>query len=286
MMILDGHIHVREMGGDAAAFVEQMNDAGIDGGAVVSYSPPSFRGAEGDDSEARLDDVLRWTDGHDLLFPLFWIDPLEAGASGQVAAAVERGVAGFKVIPSRHEPGDERAMPVYRQIAAAGKPILFHSGILWDGRPSGNFCRPCNYEALLEVDGLRFAVAHISWPWIDECIAVYGKFLNARSNRPDLSVEMFIDLTPGTPPIYRRDALTKLFTVGYDVAHNVIFGLDCCTNDYNVSWATQWIERDNAIYDERDLPDDVREQVFGANLRRFVGAGEVEVDHRPLRPAE
>lgn len=28
---------------------------------------------------------------------------------------------------------------------------------------------------------------------------------------------MFLDLTPGTPEIYRRDLLTKLFTIGYDV---------------------------------------------------------------------
>ena len=75
--------------------------------------------------------------------------------------------------------------------------------------------------------GLRFALAHVSWPWVDECLAVYGKFLNALTRRRELSVEMFIDTTPGTPRIYRQEVLTKLMTIGYDVEHNILFGTDC-----------------------------------------------------------
>ena len=56
-------------------------------------------------------------------------------------------------------------------------------------------------------------MGHCSWPWYDECIAVYGKFLNGVANDQD-APEMFFDLTPGTPRIYREDLLTKLFTVG------------------------------------------------------------------------
>ena len=41
-------------------------------------------------------------------------------------------------------------------------------------------------EAGFDIPGLRFCCAHISWPWCEECVAVYGKFLNAltRSDRP------------------------------------------------------------------------------------------------------
>ena len=71
---------------------------------------------------------------------------------------------------------------------------------------------------------MRFSLAHISWPWCDELIAAYGKILNASASRADYRGEMFVDITPGTPTIYRREALTKLFTVGYDIQDNVIFG--------------------------------------------------------------
>ncbi len=73
-------------------------------------------------------------------------------------------------------------------------------------------------------------MGHCSWPWYDECIALYGKFLNALEK--DGAPEMFFDLTPGTPVIYRRDLLTKLFTVGYDVPDNI--SEDDC-NSWNVN---------------------------------------------------
>ena len=78
----------------------------------------------------------------------------------------------------------------------------------------------------------------MSWPWCDEMIAVYGKSQAVRSMRSRPAAEMFIDTTPGTPVIYRREALTKMFTVGYAVEHNIFFGGDCRAQTYNSRWAT------------------------------------------------
>ena len=58
-------------------------------------------------------------------------------------------------------------MKVYNEIAKHEKPVLFHSGILWDGLNSSSTTSP-RFEALLEVNGLKFALAHVSWPWHDE----------------------------------------------------------------------------------------------------------------------
>jgi predicted TIM-barrel fold metal-dependent hydrolase len=162
-------------------------------------------------------------------------------------------------------------MAVFGEIAERQRPILFHSGILWDGKPSSTYNRPVEFEVLLDVDGLRFALAHISWPWWHELIAVYGKFLSAARKRPDLSVEMFIDTTPGTPPIYRQRVLQDLLTVGYDVQGNIIFGTDCAANDYDLARAQGWIERDNAIFQALDIPEDVVKNIFAENLKRFLG---------------
>ena len=89
--------------------------------------------------------------------------------------------------------------------------------------------------------------------------------------RPDLALEMFVDLTPGTPVIYRQEVLTKLFTVGYDVENNILFGTDNGTGDYNVTWARQWMERDNAIYKQLGLKPEVTGKVYSQNLTRFLG---------------
>ena len=287
-MILDGHIHIGRGDPNPTDLAEKMQVAGAAGGVIISMPPVCFlpsddrvpSDARPDDmpvwgapaaADERLDNLFAWTDGPAEFFPFFWIDPTEDDAVDQVARAVERGVAGFKVICSHHYPGDERAMGVYRAIAEADKPMLFHSGILWDGKPSSNYSRPAGFEDLLPVPRLRFALAHISWPWCDECLAVYGKFRAAKQRRPSLSCEMFIDTTRGTPLIYRRDALTKLFTVGYELEGNVFFGSDCMTGSYGVERTRDTIRFDRDVLAELGLSDAVQEQVFSGNLRRFLG---------------
>ena len=271
-MTLDGHIHIDNGPEDREDFVRRMHKAGVDGGILLSPAPACSAGAIHTASPLeRLEKVLFWCEAGPNLYPFYWIDPTETDALKQVNLAVSKNIAGFKVICSTHDPGDPRAMRTYQAIADAGRPILFHSGILWDGKPSSPHNRPANFEALLDVKGLRFALAHISWPWTDECIAVYGKFQDAMHQHEDLNVEMFIDTTPGTPPIYRRDALTRLFTVGYDVAHNVIFGSDNHANQYNSDYARTWIERDRAILAEIGVDEATVDNVFGENLKRFLG---------------
>ena len=272
-MVLDGHIHLSHPSEDRRGFPRRLADAGVDGGIVISPPPPCFPFlGEMLPAARRLDAVLECTAASPRLFPFYWIDPTEDDAAEQVAAAVGRGITGFKVICNHFFPGDERALPVYRAIAASGRPMLFHSGILYDGMVSSRYNRPAEFEPLLDVDGLRFAMAHISWPWCDELIAVYGKFQAARHARPELAVELFIDITPGTPPIYRRDALTKLFTVGFDIRRNVLFGTDSRVAGYLSEPVREMIERDAAIYGELGLDDDTRRGIFGENLLRFVGA--------------
>jgi predicted TIM-barrel fold metal-dependent hydrolase len=175
-------------------------------------------------------------------------------------------------------------MEVFAAVARTGKPLLSHSGILWDHKASGRYCRPVNFEPLLGIPDLRFALAHMSWPWTDECIAVFGKFLAACRHRPELSAEMFIDITPGTPPIYRSEALTRLCTVGYHVEHNVQFGTDCNANAYRGEWARDWIDRDNTIYDELGLSAEMRDNIYSGNLLRFLGLSEAQIEHRRPSP--
>jgi predicted TIM-barrel fold metal-dependent hydrolase len=285
--ILDGHIHLASESMQPAALLDEMSVAGISGGLLISQRPASFRRTDAPPASvaaARLQHVLDWCAPGSNLYPFFWIDPLELDALDQVALAVARGIAGFKVICNRFPPSHPAALATFRAIAAAGRPILFHSGILWDGTPSAEFCRPAGFEALLDVPGLRFALAHIGWPWCDELIAVYGKLLNAQGDGRSAPIEMFVDITPGTPPIYRRRALTDLFGAGYDVADNVIFGSDCHAPGYNAAWASEWLRRDEEILASLDLGPDVLGKVRGGNLLRFLGVSGREVARAIPRP--
>ncbi len=284
---LDGHIHIAEGPADPAGLLAGLERAGFQGGLLISLPPPSFPWvAAPRPFGERLEGLLAWKGGAESLYPFLWIDPLEEDVLEQMAKAGRRGVSGFKVICNRFEPGHPRALEVFRAAARDHKPILFHSGILWDGQVSSRYNRPEGFEALLEVEGLTFCLAHIGWPWCDELIAVYGKFLNASGRNPALSVEMYVDLTPGTPPIYRREALAKLFTVGYDVQRNVIFGSDCNTGGYNAGWTREWVERDGAIYREIGLGEQALERIYSRNLQRFLGLIRDSTPRRAPRPGE
>ena len=286
-MLLDGHVHITSDKGSPSAFGAQLTRAGMDGALLISLPPPlAGRKPDGVPADRRIAQVLEYTEGRPNMFPFLWIDPMDDEVFGQIDEAAERGIAGFKVICHGYYPGDDRAMRVFRHVAAKGKPILFHSGILWDGQPSSRYNRPAEFEALLDVPGLRFSLAHIGWPWCDELIAVYGKFLNAYSRKPDLGVEMFVDVTPGTPEIYRRQALTKLFGVGYDVEDNVVFGSDCSADPYNDRWTRDWVARDRAIYEEIGVSESAQEKIFCGNLLRFVGLSRKEVKRKILTPAD
>ncbi len=274
-MIFDGHIHIHAGKANRPAFQDGLAMAGVSGGLVISESPNCFRkGApSGDaaDARKRLDGLFERTHGILELYPFFWIDPLEEDAEEQVTLACGYGVQGFKIICDRYYPYDSRPMEIIRKIAAKGKPILFHSGILWDGKFSSLYNKPVNFEALIEVEGLRFSLAHASWPWCDECIALYGKIRDAKASGNGPNVEMFIDITPGTPEIYRRELLTKLYTVGYDVENNVVFGTDCVYDSYTGNWAKRWIDMDTSIYGDLKLEQEAVSKVFALNLRRFIG---------------
>ena len=284
-MILDGHIHINAKTPDRQSFLQGIEKAGICGGTVLSQSPQCFRKdapiSTSESAKQRLEGLLQRTAGDPNLFPFFWIDPLEEDAEDQVDTACKAGVLGFKVICDRYYPYDPRPMEVFRKIATTGKPILFHSGILWDGKFSSIYCRPAGFEALIDIKGLKFSLAHASWPWIDECIALYGKFLNAESGEGP-STEMFIDITPGTPEIYRRELLTKLYTVGYDIENNIVFGLDCSFDTYADVWANKWLKIDNAIYNDLGINKAHVDKVFSGNLLRFVGACDQRISHRTI----
>ncbi|MFA6569081.1 MAG: amidohydrolase family protein [Victivallales bacterium] len=270
--MLDLHVHITTKIIRKTDFINKLEVIGAGEAVLLSLPPGSFFNAKGKDPfHERLNNVLKWCDGVKSLHPFFWIDPLADDAANQVDTACGKGIAGFKVICDRFYPSDDKAMKIFKLIARRAKPILFHSGILWDGKVSSKYNHPMEFECLLELPKLRFALAHVSWPWCDELLAVYGKFLNALSLKPEDSPEMFIDTTPGTPAIYREETLKKLYTIGYDIQNNIVFGSDSNAAEYNLKWVREWYCRDRKILRKLKLNDAAIEKYFSGNAKRFLG---------------
>lgn len=271
MQIFDMHIHGRNTKPDPQFMLKEMEKAGIYGGCVFSNSPKENNPLKGSSYEERIKEVFGWTNGYEgRLFPILFINPYEDGIISKVEDAVGKGIDGFKMICTNYYVYEDACMKVLEKIASLNKPVLFHTGILWGGQVSSNYNRPLNFEHLLAIKNLRFSMGHCSWPWVDECIALYGKFLNALVTGTN-SAEMFFDITPGTPPIYREELLRKLYFVGYDVPDNIMFGTDASAGTYRAQWAQKWLSLDGEILDKYKIPERLRQKMYHDNVLRFLG---------------
>lgn len=279
MKIFDMHIHIWDQEPDPNVLLSNMDAAGIYGGCVMSRPPMEYDQSIGSAFDFRLQEVLTCCSfAPERLFPVLWIHPDEENITQKVKNAAEQGICAFKIICNNFYIYEQRCMDLLRVIASLDKPVLFHSGILWDGTPSSQYNRPINFESLIGITGLRFSLGHCGWPWIDECIALYGKFMNASAKNPN-NAEMFLDLTPGTPEIYREELLKKLFTLGYDVEDNLLFGTDNLAHTYSTNWAKNWLNTDRRIMDAYGVSKGVRQKMHNGNLMRFLGITREAVSH-------
>jgi len=281
MKIIDSHIHMHvgldeDLDALREKYLQDIAKAGVSATQIMSPHPTRYNMT----FEERLETVFKFCNNNENLFPFYWINPMADDFASEIDTAVERGIVGFKISPSGFYPGDENVIAACKRIAEHHKPVLFHSGILWDGKESAKYNRPGEYEALLEVPGLKFCLAHVSWPWTDECIAVYGKFNNAHILRPDLSCEMFIDVTPGSPHVYRDEIYKRLYGCEYQIKYNLMFGTDCNTEAYNIPWAKDWIETDVPLIRKYNPGDeiDTLEHLYSKNFLRFIGKEDEDIN--------
>lgn len=273
------HIHIWQEKAEPQLLLDRMEEAGVYGGCILSRPPVEYSKDLGWDFDSRLNEVLDFCAyAADRLFPIMWIHPDEQDVLKRIEIAAQRGVYGFKIICNNFFIYEERCLEMLRLMAKLNKPVIFHSGILWDGQTSSKYNQPLNFEALLQVEGLRFSMGHCSWPWVDDCIALYGKFMNAAEYGTQ-KAEMFFDLTPGTPEVYREDLLKKLFMAGYDVENNIMFGTDNLADTYCVEWAQQWLHIDQKIMDRYGVAKRIREKIYMGNLMRFLGITNESVTH-------
>ena len=171
------------------------------------------------------------------------------------------------MIPHHWYPYDEVALPVYEKAQELRIPILFHSGILWGFEDSSRFCRPCFYEAMVHFPKVKFALAHISWPWTDECIATAGRF-GAAVDYDMSKMQMYIDVTPGAPGFYREEALDK--ALKYIGPEKLIWGSDSRATTVGQN-AKELYSRERVILgDILKRSEEDMEKIFSKNLLEFM----------------
>ncbi len=223
MQVWDCHCHCR--GGETADEVLRALDAAGITRVTLFARYPGGEGADRAEMRATIDHVaaLQAADP-DRIWGMVWANPRIEGVVEEIDyGLVEKGLHGVKMIPDHWSAGDPMLFPIYEKMQELGKPIQFHSGILYGFGDSSRFCQPVLYEPLLHFPKLRFSLAHISWPWVDECIAVFGRFRAASGYKTE-QCQMWIDTCRGTPDAWREDALRK--AIPFCGMPRLMFGVD------------------------------------------------------------
>jgi len=274
-MIIDCHVHSRgtERVDD---ILRAMDQAGVE--KICLFSPYAsaevdvFGGLFSADEEA-MRNAVEWLGkvvarAPDRIIGFAWIDAQWPSAAQALERAVDLGIRGVKSIPNHWYPTDECALALFAKMEELGVPGIFHSGILFGFADGSRFCRPVFYEALINYPSVNFALSHISWPWVDECLAVAGRF-RAATHGGDREMQMFIDLTPGTPRIWRAEALRKALVYLGDGM--LIYGSDTFPAD-NAERLRASVQRDQAIFrEELGLSSEAIDRIMGGNLLRMLG---------------
>ncbi len=269
-MFCDSHVHCME--GDGNDVLRELNRCGIRRMlAIAPYMGDEKLTLSNMSAEAQkrsTDAIIRLcTPDPARLVPFAWIEPRLQGAVEAVRYAAERGVRGIKMIPAHWYPYEERLLPVYAEIERHGLPVLFHSGILYAFEDSSRFCRPCFFEALLHFPRIKFALAHISWPWTDECIATAGRMM-AYAHEHRRPMQMYIDITRGTPDLWRKDALHK--AIEFAGATRLMYGSDSSAPGDLMRSAGDAEKDRQIIVEQLKYGQDVYEQIVNKTFEDFL----------------
>jgi predicted TIM-barrel fold metal-dependent hydrolase len=195
----------------------------------------------------------------DVLIPFGSVDPHRGKlAVRQARELIEQGVRGFKFHPNtqRFWPDDPEFFPLYRVIEEAGLIALFHSGTtgIGAGMPGGGGVR-LKYSNPMAVDdvaaefpGLDIILAHPSFPWQEEALAV-------AVHKPNV----YIDLS-GWSPKYFPEILVQY--INTRLRGKMLFG-----SDYPLITPERWL----ADFEKLPIRDEVRPEVIKGNAARLLG---------------
>ena len=196
----------------------------------------------------------------DVLVPFASIDPWKGKMGVREARRLMRsfGIKGFKFHPTMQGfyPNDRMAYALYEAIEAEGGIALFHTGQtgVGSGMPGGNGMR-LKYSNPMHMDDvavafpdLKIILAHPSFPWQDEALAV-------AQHKPNV----YIDLS-GWSPKYFPDILVRY--CNSILKKKVLFG-----SDWPMIAPERWLND----FERIAIRDEVRPDILKNNAARVLG---------------
>jgi predicted TIM-barrel fold metal-dependent hydrolase len=235
------------------AFIEEMDEAGIDVGVVAGrVAPPPYNGVSNDDVAS----VVSEYSGRFVGFGAVDVtDP--ATSVEEVERLAERGFKGIAfdnpwTIPPRYD-DDETIFPIYAKCSELGMIGMFTSSIYVG--PDMSYCEPIHIQRVgLEFPDLRIVISHAAWPWTTQACGVAHQNPNVYL-LPDFYLN--IPNTPGADEYVRA--------ANYYLGYRLLYG-----SGYPVR------PLGDSIDNFRRLPfetQDILDRSLGENAARLLGIG-------------
>jgi uncharacterized protein len=195
----------------------------------------------------------------DVMIPFASVDPHKGKLGVREAREwIEQGARGFKFHPNTQAfwPNDRTFYPLYEVIAEAGLIALFHSGTtgIGAGMPGGGgvhlkYSNPmCVDDVAADFPGLKIILAHPSFPWQEEALAI-------AVHKPNVYIDLSGWSPKYFPPILVQYTNTRL-------KNKMLFG-----SDFPLIAPERWL----ADFEKLSIKDEVRPLVLKENAARLLG---------------
>ncbi len=195
----------------------------------------------------------------DVLIPFASVDPHRGKlAVREARELIDAGARGFKFHPNTQAfwPNDHDYYPLYEVIAEASLIALFHSGTtgFGAGMPGGGGIRlkysnpMCVDDVAADFPRLDIVLAHPSFPWQDEALAV-------AVHKPNV----YIDLSGWSPKYFPENLVRYTNSL---LKTKMLFG-----SDYPMITPDRWL----ADFEQLPIKDEVRPLVLKENAARLLG---------------
>ncbi len=196
----------------------------------------------------------------DVMIAFASIDPHKGRMGAREAKRLidDFGVKGFKFHPTVQGfyPNDRMAYHLYEVIAAAGLPMLFHSGHSGFGsgvRGGGGlrleYSNPIHLDDVaIDFPDSPIIIAHPSWPWQDEALSV-------AMHKPNV----YIDLSGWSPKYFPPQLVQYANT---QLRHRILFG-----TDFPLITPERWLKD----FEVAGFKDEVRPLILKENAIKMLG---------------
>ena len=197
------------------------------------------------------------------------VDPRCPDAEEKLGHAFDAlGLQGLKLNLSHLHmyPDDKRLQPLLAMCQAKNLPVMFHSGFSWEENSPSKYGRPILYEDVaIEYPDLRFCLAHLGWPWVDETCMLLLKYRNVYTD----TSTVFMD----SPANYYEQIFMKNMAPGWlqnNLMDKVMYGS-------NLPRFRQVRVKDGL--EKLDIRPDVLEKILGGNAAVYLGMEARDYDY-------